>query len=151
MRSYYKILECLREILEDNEDVNTIIHAARSQGDLFKKNIYPLVVINPTGGSLDNGNVNSFDFEIAAMDQRDLSNAAIVDKFVSNDNEIDNLNLCHSILNKLITKLRLQNNEDEIDLVSVSNVTPIIFDDKNILDGWIMSITISVYLVLKAA
>ena len=55
---------------------------------------------------------------------------------MQNDNELDNLNTCHAVLNRLVTKLRLQNNADKIELNNVPVLTPIIFEDMNLLDGW---------------
>lgn len=65
-------------------------------------------------------------------------------KFEGNDNVLDNLNVCHTIINDLLTYLSLQNNDDYIELISVSNLEPILFSDSNILDGWGVTITLSI-------
>ena len=63
------------------------------------------------------------------------------DRFSGNDNEIDNLNLCDYILNFLITKLN--NNRTGIELLSVGNATPLILKHTNLLDGWVVQITVA--------
>jgi aspartyl aminopeptidase len=144
MKSYYKIVELLRNRLQQNPDVNTVIHGDFSQADKNKKNIYPLAIINPVSASFGNANVNEFTFEIAVLDQRDLSTDEIKDKFLGNDNEIDNLNMCHAVLNGLINYIRNSYNDDDIELIAASSVTPLIFTNLNILDGWGLTITVSI-------
>lgn len=144
MRSFYKVLDVLRTYLESNEDVNTIMFGAPTEGDLNKKNIYPLVVINPTNSSLDTASVSIFDFSITALDVRDISKNLITDKFLSNDNEIDNLNLTHSILNMLMKQLRNLTNEYGVEVVSASGLAPIIYSNVNILDGWELTIQVQI-------
>lgn len=144
MRSYYKCVQLLRNLLESNEDVNTIMHSARSMADLQKKNIYPLAVINPVAAGFDVTSVNTFDFEIAVLDQRDLSNDDIIDKFKSNDNEIDNLNTCHAVLNRLVMELRNKLHDDNIRLTAITNLTPLLESNLNLLDGWFVTVTLSI-------
>jgi hypothetical protein len=144
LRSFYKVTTLLRDRLQSNQDVNTVTFGVMSESDFQKKNIYPLVNIMPTNASLDNANVNSFDFEISAVDQRDLSDDEIKDKFLSNDNSIDNLNLCHAILNDLVTYLRNLYNDDGIELITASNMTPLYMDGLNIMDGWTLTITLEI-------
>lgn len=144
MRSYFKVVELLKNHLIDNPDVNTVMHGAFSEADYAKKNIYPLAVINPVSSDISNGQINQFTFEIGCFDKRDISKSEVVDKFVSNDNEIDNLNTTHAVLNKLVNYLRLLYNDDNINLVSASNLVPLIFDNINVLDGWGLTLTLEI-------
>ena len=66
----------------------------------------------------------------------------VEDKFDGNDNLIDNLNTCHAVLNNLITRLRLQENNG-LELLTVSDATPVLFTDHNIMDGWLITITVA--------
>jgi hypothetical protein len=134
----------MKGILELNEDVNTVKHGDFSEADLEKKNIYPLAIINPISASLDNKQFNEFTFEVGVLDQRDLSNDLTSDKFDTNSNEIDNLNTCHAVLNDLVTRIRNLYNEHNIELSSASSLTPILFSDKNILDGWSITIVLQI-------
>jgi hypothetical protein len=103
--------------------------------DINKKNIFPLVHLQVLSSTPNNGSV-SFTFEVAVVDLRNISKQPVTDKFLSNDNELDNLNTCHAILNRLITKLINQNNEYNIQLATAPTMQPIIFEESNLLDGW---------------
>lgn len=143
MRSFYNITKYLRDTLASFEDVNTVSFGPFPQGDYEKKNIYPIAMIEPTSSSFPvNGNVIEFTFDIGVFDQRDLSNDMIVDKFYSNDNEIDNLNMCHATLNLLVSTLRNENNPYNIEIVGISNLTPLVRQNLNILDGWGLTIVV---------
>lgn len=143
MNSYYKVVELLRIRLVSNPDVNTILHCVPENIDIDKKNIYPLAVINPVNSTFQEG-VIIFDFEIYSLDQRDISKKQTTDKFVGNDNEIDNLNACHNVLNDLITWLRLQRNNEDIELFNNPTLTPIQMQFTNLLDGWVTNVQLSI-------
>jgi hypothetical protein len=78
------------------------------------------------------------DFKVSVLDQRMVSKQVITDKFRKNDNEIDNLNLCLAILNKLVFYIRNQNNEFDIEMINEPEAEPILFEFGNTLDGWSM-------------
>ena len=115
--------------------MHTIVHGLRSGMDINKKNIFPLVHLQVTNSQADNQYI-SFTFEVAVLDIRNISKQIVTDKFLKNDNELDNLNTTHAVLNRLITKLRLHNNDYKIQLNNVPTLTPIIFEEMNLLDGW---------------
>lgn len=145
MRSFYKSVEVFRDKLELNPDVHTVMFGKPSQAEISKvKNIYPLVVLNPTGSNLDTPGVAIFTFTVTALDVRDISKNLTVDKFLSNDNEIDNLNLTHSILNLLVKQLRNTSNQYDLEVVSVNSLFPLEMDFVNLLDGWELDITIQI-------
>ena len=135
MREFYKVVDYLKTTLEDDINVHTITHGLRSMMDIDKKNIFPLVHLQVLSSTPNNGSV-SFTFEVAVVDFRNISKQPVTDKFLSNDNELDNLNTCHAILNRLITKLINQNNEYNIQLATAPTMQPIIFEESNLLDGW---------------
>lgn len=135
MREFYKVVDYLKTTLEEDINVHTITHGLRSMTDINKKNIFPLVHLQVLSSTPNNGSV-SFTFEVAVVDLRNISKQPVTDKFLSNDNELDNLNTCHAILNRLITKLINQNNEYNIQLATAPTMQPIIFEESNLLDGW---------------
>lgn len=135
MRGFYLTIQLLKDLLEQDTDVHTIVHGLRSGMDINKKNIFPLVHLQVTNSQADNQYI-SFTFEVAVLDLRNISKEIVTDKFLKNDNELDNLNTTHAVLNRLITKLRLRNNESKIQLNNVPTLTPIIFEEMNLLDGW---------------
>lgn len=144
MTSYYKVTNLIKEILQSNEDVHTVVHGKVEDKDIYKKNIYPLAHLNPTGSDFSNVMISQFTFDIAVLSVRDISNDDDYDKFEGNDNEIDNLNTCHAVLNDLVTTLRLQPNNDLIEVISVSGAIPVLFKEHNLLDGWIITITLGI-------
>ena len=144
MNQFYLVVDLIRDRLQGNENVNTVVFGLSEDKDLYKKNIYPLVQINPTGAPLTSTQVSYFSFEIAILDQRDISKSPITDKFEGNDNLQDNLNITYTIMNDLVTWLKLNNNSSYIELESVTDASPIIYKDHNILDGWLFSITLKI-------
>ena len=143
MNSYYKVLEVLKGILEESEAVHTIVYGRTSDKDLFKKAIYPLVHIKPEAAIMNSSQQNVFEFSVAVLEQRDISKTQVEDKFISNDNLIDNHNLTYSILNFLVSRLRLQNNND-VEVINVSNAIPLMFTDNNLMDGWLLRISLAI-------
>ena len=140
MNQYYKCLNFIRESLRNAPLVNTITQGVSM--DTEKKTIYPLAHVNVLSSRI--GQDVIFVFEIHALDVRNISKIKSKDKFIGNDNEIDNLNTCHAILNYMITKIQLQRNEDDIEIVEISDLMPGIMLDTNMLDGWKIEITLSI-------
>jgi len=142
MNQYYICLDFIRESLNGAPLLNTI-----TQGtdiiDNVKKNIFPLAHINILSASAPSQN-NTFTFEIAVVDIRNVSKVKSNDKFRGNDNEIDNLNTCHAILNYAITKMQLGRNENDIEVENVSDLSPLLMEFTNMLDGWKVEITLSI-------
>ena len=66
------------------------------------------------------------------------------EEFIGNDNEIDNLNTCHAIINYMVTKMQMKRNDDDIEIDNISDVTPILLEFSNMLDGWKIEITLSI-------
>lgn len=135
MREFYKVVDYLKTTLSNDINVHTITHGLRSMTDIDKKNIFPLVHLQVTSSTVSNS-MATFIFEIAVVDLRNISKQPVSDKFLGNDNELDNLNTCHAVLNRLVSILQNQNNDYAIQLVNVPNLQPIIFEESNLLDGW---------------
>ena len=144
MNQFYLVVDLIKERLINNLNCNTVVFGATDDKDLYKKSIYPLAHINPTSAPMGSSQVSYFTFEIACLDQRDISKAPVIDKFDGNDNIQDNLNITYTILNDLVTWLRLQNNDYGVELDSVGDASPIIFKDHNTLDGWFITLTLKI-------
>jgi hypothetical protein len=144
--NFYKAVELIRSRLENNPLVNTVIFAKTNEKDLYKKQIYPIAHIVPTSSPFSTKQVTEHTFEIGVMAQRDIPSVKKNTKFEGDDNVIDNLNTCYAILTDLVNYLynRNVNLDDRIELVSVSDFTPLLFTDFNILDGWVISITLMI-------
>jgi hypothetical protein len=111
--------------------------------DNVKKNIFPLAHINILNASAP-GQSNTFTFEIAVLDIRNVSKVKSNNKFLGNDNEIDNLNTCHAIINYALTKMQLARNEFDIEIETISELSPILLEFTNMLDGWKVNLTLSI-------
>ncbi len=143
--NFYKAVQIIKDRLESNPLVNTTIFAKTNEKDLYKKQIYPIAHIVPTSSPFINKNVTQHSFEVGAMNQRDIPATSKETKFEGDDNVIDNLNTCHAILNDLVNYLYNRNNSDDrIELVSVGGFQPLLFTDFNILDGWVVTITLQI-------
>jgi hypothetical protein len=86
----------------------------------------------------------TFVFEVAVVDIRNISKVRGNDKFLGNDNELDNLNTCHAILNYMITKMNLRRNDNDIELQNEPSLQPIFMAFTNALDGWKCDIELSI-------
>lgn len=144
MNTFYKMVDLIKTKLEEDPIINTVIFARLNEKDLYKKSIYPIAHIIPVSTPYINVQVNQITFDVGVFEQRDISKIQAEQKFEGNDNVIDNLNLTYSVLNDLLAYLELQNNPDNIQLVRVSNLQPIQYNDFNILDGWTVQITLEI-------
>lgn len=143
MNQFYLTIDLLKQRLLNNVNVNTVIEARDGDKDLYKKNIYPLAVVNPISADFSNSRVTFFTFEVAVLDQRDISKEP-GDKYNGNDNYIDNLNITSAIINDLVNYLRLQNNDDLIELVSVTDANKVEMSGYNLLDGFYITLKLSI-------
>ena len=132
MNSFYKVIEYLKDQLALDIDVNTIIHGEAPEN---KKDIFPMAHLMVTNGALGQG-VSIFTFTVQVLDIRNVSKKMSADKFLKNDNELDNLNTCFAVLNRLITELKLQRNDLDIELLNEPSLVPVIYEFKDTLDGW---------------
>lgn len=144
MNEFYLAVDLLKERLQNNPLVHTTIFARTEEKDLYKKNIFPIAHINPTSSPYSNSQVAQFTFEIGVFEQRDINKTDTGTKFEGNDNVVDNLNTCYAIINDLVTYLQTQNNDNNIQLVAISNIQPLLFKDFNLLDGWAVTLTLQV-------
>ena len=142
MRAFYQAIDYIRTTLESAPLLNTITHGTDII-DNVKKNIFPLAHINVLSSVVSNG-VVTFVFEVAVVDIRNISKVRGNDKFLGNDNELDNLNTCHAILNYMITKMNLRRNDNDIELQNEPSLQPIFMAFTNALDGWRCEIELQV-------
>ena len=142
MNQYYSCIYFLKDAFKDAPLLNTV-----TQGtdiiDNQKKNIFPLAHINIQSSSIQDGQV-IFVFELAVVDIRNVSKVETVDKFIGNDNEIDNINTTHAIMNYAITKMKKKRNEHDIEVEEVAQLEPILMEFTNMLDGWKTTVTLSI-------
>lgn len=140
MNSFYKVIGYLKDQLALDIDVNTIIHGEAPEN---KKDIFPMAHLMVTGGALGQG-TSIFTFTVQVLDIRNVSKKMSTDKFLKNDNELDNLNTCFAVLNRLITELKLQRNDLDIELLNEPTLVPVVYEFKDTLDGWSTELQLSI-------
>lgn len=141
MNQFYKVVEIIRNRLESNENCNTVLFGTLDTMDFQKKNIYPLAIIEPTGAPLRSSAVSYFTFNIGVFDQRTSYNKLESVKFDGNDDIQDNLNITYTILNDLMNYLRIA---ADIEIDNIGDGRPALWNDINVLDGWVASVTIKI-------
>jgi hypothetical protein len=143
MNQYTELFYYLKELLEQDDFVNSIRQGSFDQLDIEKANVYPLAHIDVLSANLDN-NVITFNVVIACVAQRDKVNEIKEDKFWRQDNEVDNFNETLAILNRLW--LKLYTDLEQRDITASLNVplSKIDFEYTNTLDGWLLDFNIQV-------
>lgn len=153
MNSFHRAVRIIKDRLKPiseggtNPYVKTLIFGRTEEKDLYKKNIFPIAHIVPVSAPLGTiamrtNAINMFAFEVAVLEQRDLSKAPY-DKF-DGDNLQDNLNITYAILQDLISYLKMVNNDLNIQLQEVNDFSPVLFKDFNLLDGWVCRFVLTV-------
>ena len=143
MNSFYKVVEFIKSHFENDQFVHTITHGVIEDIDVDKKNIFPLVHFQVTSAQIIEGLI-VFTFNIHILDIRNISKQPVTDKFLKNDNELDNLNTCFAICNKFLTKVKLQRMPDDIELQAMSTLEPVQYEMSNTLDGWAFDVQLSI-------
>lgn len=139
---YYDCTKFLIDLFQKNPLVNTTIFATLDMRDMDKANIFPLVHIIPSDVEVVDNRIE-VSYDVAVVSLRDIPNQFKTDK-IFGDNLIDNLGQSVIILSKVITELELTNYSKDIFLESHTSLSPIIFEDKNLLDGYMCSLTLSI-------
>lgn len=126
-----------------NTLVNTISVKPQSEIDFEKSNIYPLVNIDLTAlQPLES--VHQMTFNITVFQQRDTKPTINLDNKLLNTNLIDNLNETYSIASKFINYIRSFNNDEDIEVISITEVIPLKNALTNGLDGVTFNITLEI-------
>ena len=110
--------------------------------DLNKANIFPLFNVDITNAEFTSNATVSFDVEMTCLAIRDLNNEDNKDKFYLNDNEIDNYNGTISALNVMWVRMHRDFCDKNITASDNPTLEQVTFSDKNLLDGWQMSLTV---------
>lgn len=133
-------IELLVGYLNDDVDVNTItIFNDETDIDFDKKNIYNLVNINIVSANFESKQIG---FEILFITQRDDVKTTITNKLLCNDNRVDNIQVAHSVLNNLVKKLRLLNNDYDINFISATEPQIFFKAYTNGMDGMTIDIVL---------
>jgi len=161
MNSLLTALTHLKKLFELDTRVTTVIEGEGEEIDTYKTNEYPLVNISIGTSTVGIGDVKH-QFIVHALTQRSFSktqnqsfdtvlnnvtsdSVLTVDgdiapipagRFWKNDNKLINLDLTSDIIIKAITRLKLLNNSDDVELSNEPTLEAIKFDFLNTLDGY---------------
>lgn len=139
MKSYYNILDKLRNHFESDDLVNSITTGDIFQVDLEKQTIFPYVHIMVNNAQFIDSTV-VFNVSLICMDIVDKSKKEATDKFITNDNEQDVLNTTLAILNRVYDVMRRGSLFDNlIQVQGTPNCEPFTERFENNLAGWTMS------------
>lgn len=128
----------------DNDNlVNTISIVPTFEMDANKENIYPLVNVDLRGSDIQEQAI-IFSFRITIVNQRDIRPIKIDSKLLSNTNYEHNINETHSIATRFTNVLTGQNNIDNIEMQSLTNISVKTNWGINGLDGVQFDIELSV-------
>jgi hypothetical protein len=139
MNHLSQLYQYIKTIAEEDSNVNHVIKGTVGEVDLDKMIIPPVVNININSGSFTNGNTVNFNVELVCLAQRDINKEVRTDDFWEQDNEIDNLNETHAILNRMWLKMYRDFEKNNITASENPTLTAIIFGTAKLLDGWLLT------------
>ena len=143
MNETSKVNNFIIEEFNSDELVNTISIIPTGLIDLNKENIYPLVNVDLLSADIQD-DVIVFDFRITIVKQREIRPIKTDSKLLSDSNYIDNINETLSISQRFINVLTRQNNDENIDIVSKSDVDILKEWRSSSLDGVQFTIELSI-------
>ena len=120
MSALYTSTKFLRDLFLEVPSVKTITSDTEDSIDWYSNTIYPLININLIS-STPLEQVHRVSFNINVFQQRDYKPSPQTERFLG-DNMIDNLDETYTIASQVLNKLRSFYNDQEIDLISISDV-----------------------------
>ena len=140
MIAYSTLIRYIKDLADSEEYIKT--STMGEDIDLNKANIFPLFNVDITNAEFTSNATVSFDVEMTCLAIRDINNEDNKDKFYLNDNEIDNYNGTISALNVMWVRMHRDFCDKNITASDNPTLEQVTFSDKNLLDGWQMSLTV---------
>jgi hypothetical protein len=132
---FLNTINYLKGLLESDTDLTYVAHGVSNNIDLDKKGSYPLAHIQLLNfNPVYQMGMISFLFEVHILKIRDINKQPSNDKWLRNDNELDNYNTTINIANRLFAKLKNLNDLD-IEVVSQTQPEVLTLEFMNMLDG----------------
>ena len=144
MNTYYKLIQHLKTIFEEDSNVKTVITGDFEQ---WKRDIFVLVhieVLSSAFVGLQNTNVTRYDVSINVLDIRDVNKEQVKDKFWHNDNRHDIWNTTRAILKLAENKMIKDTSCTDITLIDAASAEKVTYAYMNWLDCWQQTWTIDV-------
>lgn len=128
---------------EKDNLVNTISIVPTLEIDLNKENVYPLVNVDMINSFVEE-QVIIVIFNMTILQQRDTRPVKTDSKLLGDTNYIDNINETHSIAQRFINVLTMQNNEEVIEIDTLSTLKILKEFRGGLLDGVQFTINLSI-------
>jgi len=139
MNHYTQLLYYIKQLAEADPFINHVTKGNLDEADVDKMVIPTLINIDINSGSFTNGNTVNFTVELACLAQRDINKEIRTDDFWLQDNEADNLNETHAVLNRLWLMMYRDFERNNITASENPSLTAIVFGTAKILDGWLLT------------
>lgn len=143
MNEFSIVNKYIIEHFESDNLVNTISIVPTFEMDANKENIYPLVNLDLRGSDIQQQAI-ILSFRITIVQQRDVRPIKTDSKLLSNTNYEHNINETHSIATRFINVLTGQNNIENIEMQSLTDITILKNWNTNGLDGVQFDVELSV-------
>lgn len=140
MVAYSTLIRYIKDLADSEDYIKT--STMGEDIDLNKANIFPLFNVDITNAEFTSNATVSFDVEMTCLAIRDINNEDNKDKFYLNDNEIDNYNGTISALNVMWVRMHRDFCDKNITASDNPTLEQVTFSDKNLLDGWQMSLNV---------
>jgi hypothetical protein len=144
MNHYTQLLYYIKGLAENDGGVNHVSKGNLNESDVDKMVLPTLVNIDINTGSFTNGNTVNFTVELACLAQRDFNKEIRTDDFWYQDNESDNMNETHAILNRLWLTMYKDFEKENITASENPTLTAIVFGTAKVLDGWLLTFDVEI-------
>jgi hypothetical protein len=132
---YSELLRFIKSVSDADGYPNTLTQGIEEDMDLDKGNIFPIHNIEIFDAGLPNNGV-SFTVQLTALDIRDLNKEINTDKFLLNDNKIDNHTETFAFINRIANKMMRDFDGTDIVMEIPSAIEIVTNWGLNDLDGW---------------
>ena len=139
MNAYSQLLRYIKELVEQDEYITTVLNRVPEDFDWEKGNIFPIFNISALEGSLTSTATVLFSLELTCVDIRMINKEVVSDKFWDNDNSVDNHNATLASLASVWTKMNRDFVKNNITASDNPTINQIDFAGANLYDGWTMS------------
>ena len=144
MNAYTQLLNYIKLLGDADVFVNTVTKTGEVDFDTYKGNIFPILDVFIAAGSFPSNAVIRYTIELTCVNLRDINKEVVNDKFFENDNEVDNMNETQSVLNRIWLNMIRDFADNNITASEAPTLIPIIYEGKNIYDGWTLTFDVDV-------
>lgn len=144
MVGFYNLLNKVKAELLDSPFVNTVTYGGLDRVDLNKKTIFPLSHFMVNNVQY-NHNTLTYNISLLCMDIVDISNDAVEDIFVGNNNEQDVFNTQQAVIVRVLDSLKAGDlHSDLYQLEGSPTIEPFVDRFENRLAGWAVTFDVTI-------